>query len=241
MSAVIPSWFITAIQRGPQKDPPKWYTPPEDDTLLPPQRTPMDSVQYLDPTKTPKIKPGGKPSGIVAHSYWNTPIADRPLKGNSRRWGDASPEVIESVKNKLVEAAQSTGLDKKDTALLLAIAHMESGFNPDAAAGTTSAHGVGQFINKTGSSYKLNDQTRWNVDEQIRALVEHFVDNKKLAQGKDRAYIYAYHHDGPSLKYGGLGLSRDRVMPLEAQYLSSLSGDEGEDTLLALADKKTTE
>jgi putative chitinase len=54
---------------------------------------------------------------------------------------------------------------------VLAIAHTESGFNPDAAAGTTSASGLGQFVDKTGEAYSLNDNNRWDVNAQADSLV----------------------------------------------------------------------
>ena len=50
--------------------------------------------------------------------------------------------------------------------------------------------------------------------------VKGFADDikAKLAEGKDEAYVYAYHHDGPSLKYGGLKISKNKVMPLVDKF-----------------------
>ncbi len=103
---------------------------------------------------------------------------------------------------------------------MLAIAHVKSKFNPDAAAGTTSASGLGQFINTTGASYGLTDANRWDVQAQATALVRHFIDNKNLAKRrhKKEEYIYKYHHDGPSGEHGGLAVSRRKVLPRIDQY-----------------------
>ncbi len=98
---------------------------------------------------------GYSQSSVIAKSYYNVPIdttAGR-LAGNSRRAGDASIAVQQQVINILINTSRQFGLNDHETAYVLAIARLESGFNPDAAAGTTSAHGLGQFINSTGSDY----------------------------------------------------------------------------------------
>lgn len=171
------------------------------------------------------IQPRGaayRASQLKGQSHYLEPISDDPtrLSGNSRIWGDATPEVQSRVIDSLVEAAREAGLDARNTAHVLAIARIESGFNPDAAAGTTSASGLGQFVDKTGRSYGLNDNNRFDVDAQASALVAHFIDNRALAErrGQDEAYIYKYHHDGPTLDYGGLALSRAKVLPLIDSY-----------------------
>ncbi|MGO3127153.1 MAG: peptidoglycan-binding protein [Luteimonas sp.] len=171
------------------------------------------------------IQPKGaayRASQLKGWSHYLEPIIDDParLSGNSRIWGDATPEVQSRVIDSLVEASREAGLDARNTAHVLAIARIESGFNPDAAAGTTSASGLGQFVDKTGLSYGLNGNNRFDVDAQASALVAHFIDNRALAErrGQDEAYIYKYHHDGPALDYGGLALSRAKVLPLIESY-----------------------
>lgn len=165
------------------------------------------------------------PSVIVDHSFVNVPLDqdNGDFKGNSRVWGDAPVEVQRKVRDAILSEADSRGLDDKDKAMLLAIAHHESGFNPSAAAGTTSASGIGQFIKATGKVYGLNNANRWKLNAQVKALVEHYIDNKKLAEGKGEEYIYAYHHDGPSLKYGGLTLAKRKVVPLARRYLEQIT------------------
>ncbi|WP_158613488.1 peptidoglycan-binding protein [Luteimonas sp. 100069] len=165
---------------------------------------------------------GYRVSQLKEWSHYLEPVSQDParLSGNSRMWGDASPEVQSRVIDALVDASREAGLGVRDTAHVLAIARIESGFNPDAAAGSSSASGIGQFIDKTGRSYGLNEANRFEVDAQAAALVAHFIDNRTLAQrrGQDEAYIYKYHHDGPTTDYGGLALSRDKVLPLLDDY-----------------------
>ncbi|WP_434777128.1 peptidoglycan-binding protein [Neisseria sp. Ec49-e6-T10] len=161
-------------------------------------------------------------SQIKSYSHYREPIdhsAGR-LAGNSRIWGDASPEVQSRVIDTLISACDAKGLNNRETAYVLAIARIESGFNPDAAAGTTSAFGLGQFINDTGKSYGINSSNRYDVAKQAEALVAHYIDNRDLAKrrGQSEEYIYGYHHDGPSLKYGGVDLAKNKVLPYLKEY-----------------------
>ena len=173
---------------------------------------------------TRMVQPPGaayRSSQIEPWSHYREPIDEsRPLHGLSRRWGDASPEVQSRVIDSLIESSRDAGLTPRETAHVLAIARVESGFNPDAAAGTTSASGLGQFIDRTGRHYGLNNANRFDVDAQSDALVAHFVDNRNLARdrGQGEDYIYKYHHDGPTRDYGGLGLSQRKVAPHLDEY-----------------------
>ncbi len=174
---------------------------------------------------TSMVQPPGaayRSSQIESWSHYREPIdrTDGRLHGESRRWGDASAEVQSRVIDSLIESSREAGLTPRETAHVLAIARVESGFNPDAAAGTTSASGLGQFIDKTGKHYGLNNANRFDVDAQSDALVAHFVDNRNLARsrGQGEDYIYKYHHDGPSKDYGGLGLAQRKVAPHLDEY-----------------------
>jgi len=173
---------------------------------------------------TNMVQPAGaayRSNQIESWSHYREPIDEsRPLHGQSRRWGDASPEVQSRVIDSLIESSREAGLTPRETAYVLAIARVESGFNPDAAAGTTSASGLGQFIDRTGKHYGLNNANRFDVDAQSDALVAHFVDNRNLARdrGQGEDYIYKYHHDGPTKDYGGLGLSQRKVAPHLDEY-----------------------
>jgi len=173
---------------------------------------------------TSMVQPPGaayRSSQIEPWSHYREPIDEtRTLHGQSRRWGDASPEVQSRVIDSLIESSREAGLTPRETAYVLAIARVESGFNPDAAAGTTSASGLGQFIDRTGKHYGLNNANRFDVDAQSDALVAHFVENRNLARdrGQGEDYIYKYHHDGPTRDYGGLGLSQRKVAPHLDEY-----------------------
>lgn len=159
---------------------------------------------------------------VTVFSHYDDPIdhGKGRLAGRTHVWGDASPEVQSRVIDSIVSASRQAGLDAHQTAYVLAIARVESGFNPDAAAGTTSAYGLGQFIDQTAAHYGIDDNTRGDVGKQAEALVAYYVDNAALAKSRHQgeAYIYKYHHDGPTRDYGGLAISEREVMPYVAGY-----------------------
>lgn len=178
-----------------------------------------------DPIYTDLVQPRGpgyRSENIKPWSHYREPIdsGDGQLHGESRRWGDASAQTQSRVIDSLIDASRDAGLSSRETAYVLAIARIESGFNPDAAAGTTSASGLGQFIDRTGAHYGVDNSNRFDVQTQSQALVQHFIDNRDLAhsRGQGEDYIYKYHHDGPSRDYGGLGLSRREVAPYLDRY-----------------------
>ncbi|MFK3740898.1 LysM peptidoglycan-binding domain-containing protein [Massilia sp. TN1-12] len=164
---------------------------------------------------------------IVAHSAYLVPVDTRPgrLAGNSRIWGDASQEVQRKVIDAIIAAAKKDGFNIRRMAMLLAMAKIESGFNPDAAAGTTSASGLGQFIKKTGAAYGLDASNRFEVGPSISALIAYFKENENIAKkNKDPDYfVYKYHHDGPYSEYGGTALAKDKFAPLAAAYEKALT------------------
>jgi len=165
--------------------------------------------------------------------------------GNSRRHGDASPEVQRKAIDTIIEAAKNHGLTNRETAHVLAIAFVESGFNPDAAAGTTTAAGLGQFVRKTGWGYGLDDTNRFELKSNADALVCHFLENKNMAikrgnTGKDlEVKIYVYHHDGANVydkndpNSLGLKISKEQVIPYTDKIERMLHGEQ-----VALQSKK---
>lgn len=175
--------------------------------------------------------PAYRDDQIKSYSHYNVPIDMTPgrLAGNSRRHGDASHDVQKQVIDIFVNHSKNYQIDRNDLAMILAIARVESGFNPDAAAGTTSASGLGQFVDATATHYGImTDAQRFDAQDGAVALIEHYLENKVLATAaghKDRdlyIMIYAYHHDGPSLAYGGEGISRSEVMPKFDLYLNNI-------------------
>jgi len=165
-------------------------------------------------------KLGGGTEKIVSQSYFNVPIVDRPLKGNSRKAGDISKESQQKIMKKLIDTGRQSDMSNREIAIMLASVRHESGFNPDAAARGSSASGLAQFINDTGTSYGINNDNRWDVDMQVQATVDifnqHFIDVETNNYSED--YVYALHHDGPSLSSGGLDLSKTKVMPFVNDY-----------------------
>lgn len=218
-------------------------------------------IDYNDPTEVPLGREISKqfddsvyaPLGkeyrddqIVSNSYYKTEILERPNKGNSRVGGDVSIEVQEKAMKSIVTEGIKQGMNERQIAMTLAIARHESGFNPDAAAGTTTAHGLGQFVNKTGKAYGLNDENRWIVEEQARALVSHTLDNYKLAKNRNQGeeYVYKYHHDGASKDFGGLELSQNFVIPKVETYTNFVrqitTDSEGQEEFLKSTGKPNT-
>ena len=157
----------------------------------------------------------------VPYSNYNQSIPrdTARLGGYSRNWGDASTATQTTVMKKIVDA--SIDLQPEDRAILLGIARLESGFNPDAAATATSASGVFQFIKSTGYALGLTKETVFDADANIQAGIRLYRSNLKTVQNKypnlspnERAVkLYALHHDGPSLKSGGAEIAREKLLP----------------------------
>lgn len=201
-----------------------------------PISAPMPTPRPLELARTASVDPyaifyaprGAAPRTVVNHSHYNAPIVQSgQARGRSRIWGDADVDTQRTSITAIRRAARRAGMSVKQEALVLAMAWVESGFNPDAAAGTSSAQGLGQFIRKTGAAYGLTDDNRWVLEEQARALVAHTLDNIKAAEreGFDLPYVYARHHDGNFRNtHGGLDIARNRVMPKFRQFLRALRG-----------------
>lgn len=202
----------------------------EPETTLNQLETEESTYDPLSITEDLYGKKGVQSGEPVSQSYFNLPIIEGELRGNSRKAGDISIENQQKIINKIVETGSAMDMDDYEIAYALATARYESGFNPDAAAKSTSARGLGQFINKTGSAYGLNASNQWDVDMQIQALLEHTQDNFKMAKNKGlgNEYVYAIHHDGPKLDKGGLDKSKEHVMPFVSKYLKMIEGYRGQ-------------
>jgi hypothetical protein len=101
-------------------------------------------------------KKGLQGGDIASNSYFNEPIVEGDLRGNSRAAGDVTPETQQEIVNKIVDVGSKLGMTDYEIAYTLATVRYESGFNPDASAKSTSARGLGQFVNETGKAYGLN-------------------------------------------------------------------------------------
>lgn len=108
----------------------------------------------------------------------------------------------------IIVESRAAGLDNTETAVMIAIADRESGFNPLAKAKRTTACGLFQFIAETGRRFGLPPSECMNPRPNTRAQVRHFrhilekIDNKLVGlSGEERLVmmfkqVYCRHHDG---------------------------------------------
>ena len=166
-----------------------------------------------------------KSSTAVDKSNFKQPIIEGGLRGNSRLAFDADDKVQNKVIDLIVEESKAQGLSAKETAMTLAIARHESGFNPDAANHTSSASGVGQFINRTGEAFGLDDNNRWDVNAQVKALVAHTNKTYGYVRRTKRplSWVYKIHHDGYDHKQTkGLRIAEQNILPVYNELLETI-------------------
>ncbi len=128
---------------------------------------------------------------------------------------DVSMQVqIESI-DALITEAKKANFSVRDTAHMLAIVRHESGFNPYAATPSSSAGGLGQFIDDTWRGSNYSESQRWDMAAQVSAMIEQFKYIKRIAhnKGKPEIYFYKYHHDGPKEDHGGLKKAKENIYP----------------------------
>ena len=169
---------------------------------------------------------GGK---AAPHSHFDEPITrtENRYSGNSRRWGDAPPATQLAVIRAIVDGQNRRGREPELIAFGLAVARTESGFNPDAAARTTSASGVGQLIDSTGKTYGLGEENRFEIEANVTAMLTLLEECNTEARARlpDSAspekvleLTYALYHDGPTLKFGGAEIARTSVLPWTEKF-----------------------
>ena len=163
-------------------------------------------------------KKGTEIGEIATQSYYNDPVDE---KGFTRNAGGASEAAQKEAIKEIITVGRRLDATEEEIAYSLAIARYESWFNKYAAAKSSSAYGIGQFIDKTGAAYGLNQDNRDDLGMQAQVLIEHTQDNLDLAKkrGKSLEYAYKYHHDGPSKDSGGLAKSKEHVIPYIPKYL----------------------
>lgn len=98
----------------------------------------------------------------------------------------------------IVDEARKAGLDP---AQMLAIAHIESGFNNNARNSTSSAKGLYQFITDTGRKYGLNSSNVFDARTNARAGMRFTRDNmvelrKSLGRNPTTGELYLAHQQG---------------------------------------------
>ncbi|OXL35987.1 hypothetical protein CA284_20995 [Enterobacter mori] len=139
----------------------------------------------------------------------------RKLRGNSRTIGDADKDVQDAIIDMIITIAVRYGLSYKEISYILLTTKVESGFNPDAAAGTTSAAGLAQgtvgFIEDAltqsedilGFQLDLRNEEVFDAEKGCYAVVYSFLLNKSKVmesytsdQSEYWEWLYLLHHDG---------------------------------------------
>ncbi|MGX5100605.1 hypothetical protein [Enterobacter cloacae] len=139
------------------------------------------------------------------------------IRGNSRVSGDIDELSQQKIIDMLITIGVRYKLTYKEISYILLCAHVESGYNPDAAAGTTSAAGIGQFTNAF-VKYTLRNSSKWlgfildmsgkkifDAESGCYALVFSYLRVKDLVSDHYKdvdndywCWIYYLHHDGMS-------------------------------------------
>ncbi|MCW9508618.1 LysM peptidoglycan-binding domain-containing protein [Klebsiella michiganensis] len=139
----------------------------------------------------------------------------RKLRGNSRTIGDADKDVQDAIIDMIITIAVRYGLSYKEISYILLTTKVESGFNPDAAAGTTSAAGLAQgtvgFIKDAltqsedilGFQLDLRNAEVFDAEKGCYAVIYSFLLNKSKVmesytsdQSEYWEWLYLLHHDG---------------------------------------------
>lgn len=194
---------------------------PVEEPVVKKETTPAEETQTVEFVLPKELygKKGVQLGEPISRSYFNKPIPEGELRGNSRKSGDIDVKSQQEIISRMVEYGRRMELSDREIAIALATVRYESGFNPDAAAKSSSAVGLGQFVNQTWKDV-TGGTDRNSIDDQIQALFDLQIENTAIAKkkGYGEEYIYAMHHDGPSLKLDGLSKSKKHVMPFVPKY-----------------------
>jgi len=149
-----------------------------------------------------------------------------------KRWGNAAPEEQERALRAVVAALTVTRPALDVSAAILAIARVESGFNPASRNPNSTACGIFQFIEATWASYgaprELCTDPELNAsagvkhitmlhDSHVRAAMPPLRELPNEGQRAEHAYrlLYAYHYHGESSPYAEAGGSIDSQLAAE--------------------------
>lgn len=173
-----------------------------------------DLYEYLNAKKGKAYFDGQiKPFSLI--SLYPDIDVSRKLRGNSRTTGDADKEVQDAIIDMIITIAVRYGLSYKEISYILLTTKVESGFNPDAAAGTTSAAGLAQgtvgFIKDAltqsegilGFQLDLRNEEVFEAEKGCYAVIYSFLLNKSKVmesytsdQSEYWEWLYLLHHDG---------------------------------------------
>lgn len=104
---------------------------------------------------------------------------------------------FQDTQNMIVQLANKYGIDPS---IALAMGHIESGFNPNAKAKTSTAKGVFQFLDSTASRYGIKGR-QYDPAANIDAGMRLFRDNvasfrKRFGRNPNAGEIYLMHQQG---------------------------------------------
>lgn len=104
---------------------------------------------------------------------------------------------FKDTQNMIVQFANKYGIDPS---IALAMGHIESGFNPNAKAKTSTAKGVFQFLDSTASRYGIKGR-QYDPAANIDAGMRLFRDNvasfrKRFGRNPNAGEIYLMHQQG---------------------------------------------
>ena len=136
------------------------------------------------------------------NTHYGETITSGIIAGKTQATIDVKQQVI----NAIITAAKNKGLSAQETAAILAVAKVESNYNPYAANKTSTASGVFQFIDGTGATYGLNSSNRFDTQLNVAAGIEYLsaAITKANALSKDSRFnqfsfaekVYVFHHQG---------------------------------------------
>ncbi len=177
-------------------------------------------------TKSKAIIP--KNSQIVSYSAYNTPLdnSEGRVSGSGRGWGQASGEVKMTVIDEILNQARERAYSRDQVAFFLAVGYKESGLNPDAAAASTSASGIAQFVKKTGEACGVSVEERFDFKESIGGLFTYMgrILNKSEANSQlktpESVFTDAYsrYHDGGKPKNETIEWTKKNILPIQEKF-----------------------
>lgn len=168
-----------------------------------------------------------------------------PSPDEWKRWGRAVPDDQDLAVRAIADALAKARLPIDLSAMILAIARVESGFNPFSEHPVSTACGLFQFVEGTWEAYQPTRDTCFDPYVNAWAGVRHLSmldsgrlrDARKLLQGvpdevqrTEYLYrlLYAYHFHGSRSLYAALGGSltaqqaADSGVPYLKRYYSIL-------------------
>ncbi|MEE3663256.1 LysM domain-containing protein [Brenneria sp. g21c3] len=142
---------------------------------------------------------------------------NKKIKGNSRISGDIDKQSQQKIIDMLITIGVRYGLNYREIAYVLLCTHIESGFNPDAAAGSTTAAGLAQatidFVDYTyrnsskwlGFVLDIKGERIFDAELGCYTVIFSFLRARDLVadhySSSDDEYwkwLYYLHHDGMS-------------------------------------------